>query len=102
MPGGGPQVQNEIGDGDSDGLAVAALAYDLIADYLVLAWLRLATTPGPAAAVRLGFAVDNQLAAALDFVGKDLFLVLNSDNYYPVAALRAMRELESAGIALFA
>jgi dTDP-glucose pyrophosphorylase len=39
--------------------------------------------------------------AAKEFAGNDLFLVINSDNYYPVAALRAMRELGGAGVALF-
>jgi dTDP-glucose pyrophosphorylase len=30
-----------------------------------------------------------------------LFLVINSDNYYPMESLRAMRKLESAGVVLF-
>jgi dTDP-glucose pyrophosphorylase len=39
--------------------------------------------------------------SAMDFAGEELFLVINSDNYYPVAALSAMRGLGSAGVALF-
>jgi glucose-1-phosphate thymidylyltransferase len=34
-------------------------------------------------------------------VGEDLFLVINSDNYYPVEVLRGLRELGHPGLALF-
>ena len=37
------------------------------------------------------------VAAACEFVGEDLFLVINSDNYYPTNALRALRELGEPG-----
>jgi dTDP-glucose pyrophosphorylase len=36
-----------------------------------------------------------------EFAGDDLFLMLNSDNYYPFAALSAMGKLRQAGVALF-
>ncbi len=39
--------------------------------------------------------------AAKDFTGEELFLVINSDNYYPVEALRGLRELGEPGTALF-
>jgi glucose-1-phosphate thymidylyltransferase len=41
------------------------------------------------------------LAAAAAFAGDDLFLMVNSDNYYPVAALEALRGLNGAGLAIF-
>jgi glucose-1-phosphate thymidylyltransferase len=41
------------------------------------------------------------VAAAEEFVGDELFLVINSDNYYPVEALRALRELSGPGLAAF-
>ena len=62
----------------------------------------------PPKRIGIDFAVQQQplgtadaVLAAKDFAGEELFLVINSDNYYPVAALRAMRELGSAGVALF-
>jgi glucose-1-phosphate thymidylyltransferase len=62
----------------------------------------------PPKRIRIDFAVQQQplgtadaVFAAKEFAGNDLFLVINSDNYYPAAALRAMRELGSAGVALF-
>jgi len=41
------------------------------------------------------------VAAAEGFAGGDDFLMLNSDNYYPVEACRGLRELDGAGVALF-
>jgi len=41
------------------------------------------------------------VAAAERFGGGDHFLVINSDNLYPREALRALRELPGAGLALF-
>lgn len=58
--------------------------------------------------VRVQFAVQRQprgtadaVAAAESFAGGDTVLVLNSDNYYPIHTLRALRELGSAGVAVF-
>jgi dTDP-glucose pyrophosphorylase len=39
--------------------------------------------------------------AAKDYIGEEYFLVINSDNYYPVKALRGLGELGESGIALF-
>jgi glucose-1-phosphate thymidylyltransferase len=41
------------------------------------------------------------VAAAEEFTGNDDFLVINADNYYPVSALRALRELGGEGLAAF-
>ncbi len=39
--------------------------------------------------------------AAEAFAAGDEFLMINSDNYYPVEALRALRELDGCGLAAF-
>jgi len=41
------------------------------------------------------------VAAAESFAGDDPFLVINSDNYYPVDALRGLREQGGPAVALF-
>jgi glucose-1-phosphate thymidylyltransferase len=41
------------------------------------------------------------VAAAAAFAGRDRFLVINSDNYYPEAALAALRRLGRPGLAVF-
>ena len=41
------------------------------------------------------------VAAAEAFAGDDPFAVINSDNYYPVEALRALREQSGSAVALF-
>lgn len=43
----------------------------------------------------------NAVAAAERFAGRDPFVMLNSDNYYPVTALRALHDLDSCGAACF-
>jgi glucose-1-phosphate thymidylyltransferase len=43
----------------------------------------------------------NAVAAAEEFADGEPVAVLNSDNYYPVAALRPMREHGGSGVALF-
>jgi len=62
------------------------------------------------AAERLSFAFACQrepkgtadaVAAAESFAGDDPFVVINSDNYYPVEALRALREQPGCAVALF-
>lgn len=60
------------------------------------------------ARVRVAFAVQQEahgtadaVLAAEAFAGADRFLVINSDNYYPVEAYRGLRELGGAGIAGF-
>ncbi len=47
-----------------------------------------------------GGTADAVLAAQV-FVGGDEFLVMNSDNFYPVAALRVLRDMEGPGTVLF-
>lgn len=54
--------------------------------------------------VRISFATQEHplgtadaLRAAQEFTGSDCFLVINSDNYYPIEALRKLRELRGSG-----
>jgi dTDP-glucose pyrophosphorylase len=58
--------------------------------------------------LRIAFAVQAEprgtadaLLAAEEFAGGSDFLALNSDNYYPVSALRALRALDGPGLAVF-
>jgi dTDP-glucose pyrophosphorylase len=58
--------------------------------------------------IELSFAIQEHprgtadaVAAAAEFAGNDHFLVVNSDNYYPVAALAALRSLDGPGLAGF-
>jgi dTDP-glucose pyrophosphorylase len=62
----------------------------------------------PPSRIRIGFAVQQEpkgtadaVLAAEDFVAGQPFLVINSDNYYPVEALRALRLLGGPGLAAF-
>jgi len=62
----------------------------------------------PPKRVRIDFAVQEKplgtadaVLAAKQFAGEDLFLVINSDNYYPLEVLTAMGELRQPGVALF-
>jgi dTDP-glucose pyrophosphorylase len=62
----------------------------------------------PPKRVQIDFAVQEKplgtadaVLAAKSFAGSDLFMVLNSDNYYHIAALHNMSSLEQAGVALF-
>ena len=41
------------------------------------------------------------VAAAEDFAADDPVLVINSDNYYPLQALQALREFDGPGVAVF-
>lgn len=43
----------------------------------------------------------NAVLAARDFAGGESFLVLNSDNYYPVEVFRALRTLGEPGLPVF-
>ena len=63
----------------------------------------------PPRRIRVAFAVQEKplgtadaLLAAEDYAAGDPFLVINSDNHYPVEALRALRELDEPATALFA
>ena len=62
----------------------------------------------PPRRIRIHFAVQSEprgtadaVLAAESFVAGEDFLAINSDNYYPVSALRALRLLREAGTALF-
>jgi dTDP-glucose pyrophosphorylase len=62
----------------------------------------------PPKRVRIEFAVQEKplgtadaVLAAKEFAGEDFFLMLNSDNYYPQAALTSIRQLRQPGVALF-
>jgi len=62
----------------------------------------------PPKRVQIDFAVQEKplgtadaVLAANEFAGEDLFLALNSDNYYPPATLREMRRLGGVGVGLF-
>ncbi|MBN1566263.1 MAG: nucleotidyltransferase family protein [Acidobacteria bacterium] len=62
----------------------------------------------PPRRIQIDFAVQQEplgtadaVLAAKSFVGNESFLVINSDNHYPVPVLRAMRAVGKAGIALF-
>ncbi|MBN2317540.1 MAG: nucleotidyltransferase family protein [Acidobacteria bacterium] len=62
----------------------------------------------PPERIRISFAIQEKplgtadaVAAAKEFTGQDHFLVINSDNYYPVDALGALRKLRGPGVALF-
>jgi dTDP-glucose pyrophosphorylase len=62
----------------------------------------------PPQRIRIHFAIQEKplgtadaVLAAREFTGEDLFLVINSDNYYPLEALSALRKLDGSGVALF-
>ncbi len=62
----------------------------------------------PPTRLRITFAIQEHprgtadaLAAARSFAGDDHFLTLNSDNYYPISALRTLRLLGRPGLAAF-
>lgn len=64
--------------------------------------------PGLLTRLRLTFAIQAQplgtadaILAAEHFVGEDRFLVMNADNYYPVAAYAALRDLNAPGLIAF-
>ncbi len=67
------------------------------------------TTTAPPRRIRVHFALQQRAAgtaaavgAAEAFAGRDRFLVVNSDNYYPVEACHALRQIDGAGLAAFA
>jgi glucose-1-phosphate thymidylyltransferase len=58
--------------------------------------------------LRVSFAVQEKprgtadaVASAEEFAGRDPFLMINSDNYYPIEALRGLRELDGPGLVAF-
>jgi glucose-1-phosphate thymidylyltransferase len=79
---------------------VVAPQHELLRDYL--------QRQSPPRRVSVDFAVQQEprgtadaVAAAEAFAGADPFLVINSDNYYPVEALERLREQPGCAVALF-
>ena len=86
--------------GITDVLLVIGPGHDAVRQYF--------TVEAPPRRVRLRFAVQpaptgtaNAVAVAADALGPIPFLVLNADNYYPVAAFRALAAADSAGVVAF-
>jgi dTDP-glucose pyrophosphorylase len=66
------------------------------------------TIQAPPKRVRISFAIQEKplgtadaVLAAKEFAGDDLFLMINSDNYYPVPALQSIRLSDRPAAALF-
>jgi dTDP-glucose pyrophosphorylase len=66
------------------------------------------TVQAPPRRIRISFAIQEKplgtadaVLAAREFTGDDLFLTINSDNYYPIETLRSLRGLDGSGVALF-
>jgi glucose-1-phosphate thymidylyltransferase len=64
--------------------------------------------PGLLHRVRVSFAIQerpigtaNAILAAVRFAGRDRFLVMNADNYYPIAAYTALATLGEPGLVAF-
>jgi dTDP-glucose pyrophosphorylase len=62
----------------------------------------------PPKRIRVDFAIQEKplgtadaVLAARQFVGEDLFLLMNSDNYYPTSVFAALRQLDGMGVSLF-
>jgi dTDP-glucose pyrophosphorylase len=86
--------------GYSEVCLVIGPEHQLIRDYY--------SVQSPPQRVRISFAIQEKplgtadaVLAAKEFTRNELFLVLNSDNYYPVETLRSLRNLQGSGIALF-
>ncbi len=86
--------------GYSDVCLVIGPEHTLIRDYYLV--------ESPPRRIRLSFAIQEEPLGTADavfsaqaYTGADPFLVINSDNYYPMAALRALGELSGPGVALF-
>lgn len=79
---------------------VVAPDHTIVSDYY--------TVTAPPQRVRVSFAVQAEargtadaVLAAESFAGADPFLVLNSDNYYPVKMFEALRALDGPGLPVF-
>lgn len=86
--------------GYTDACLVIAPDHDRVRDYY--------TREAPPRRLRVAFAIQAEprgtadaLLAAEAFAGADDVLVINGDNYYPVTAMRALRELDEPGTVLF-
>jgi dTDP-glucose pyrophosphorylase len=86
--------------GFRDVCLVVGPEHDVISDYY--------THTSPPRRLRIHFAIQAEplgtadaLLSAESFIGSDEFLVLNSDNYYPVGALKTLCEMGEPGTVLF-
>ena len=86
--------------GYSDVCLIIGPEHTMIQDYYLI--------ESPPKRIAIHFAIQEKplgtadaVAAARPFTGRDHFLVINSDNYYPVEALEALRKLQGPGVALF-
>ncbi len=86
--------------GYSDACLVIGPEHQSIRDYY--------SVQSPPQRIRVCFAVQEKplgtadaVFAAREFAGAEHFLVINSDNYYPVETLRDMRNIQGSGVALF-
>lgn len=86
--------------GCDDVCLIVAPQQDIVRDYYA--------RTGSTERVRVAFAVQREprgtadaLLAAQEFTGADPFLVMNSDNYYPVDALRPLVGLDGPGLPAF-
>jgi len=94
-------VLSELADaGYSEVCLVIGPEHKLIRDYY--------QHTSPPERIRIHFAIQEKplgtadaVLSASEFTGEDHFLVLNSDNFYPVDALKALREIQCPGVALF-
>lgn len=94
-------VLSELADaGYSEVCLVIGPEHGLIRDHYL--------TGSPPKRVKIHFAIQEKplgtadaVLSARQFTGDDLFLVINSDNYYPAESLAALRKLEGPGVALF-
>jgi dTDP-glucose pyrophosphorylase len=94
-------VLSELADaGFTQVCLVIGPEHDLIRDYY--------SAQAPPRRIQVSFAIQEKplgtadaVLAAREFTRDDLFLAINSDNYYPLEALRTLRNLQGPGVALF-
>jgi len=86
--------------GYSEACLVIGPEHDMIRNYYL--------AESPPRRIRVDFAIQEKplgtadaVFSARQFTGDENFLVINSDNYYPVEALSALQKLDGPGVALF-
>jgi glucose-1-phosphate thymidylyltransferase len=93
-------ILSELADaGYSEACLVIGPEHQVVRDYY---------RDNPPRRIRINFAVQEKplgtadaVLAAKESIGEELFLAINSDNYYPVEVLSGLRELGQSGVALF-
>jgi len=93
-------ILSELADaGYSEACLVIGPEHQVVRDYY---------RGNPPQRIQVHFAVQEKplgtadaVLAAKECIGEELFLAINSDNYYPADALRGLRELGQSGVALF-